>query len=268
MTILDEIFAHKRTEVASRQQVRPLAAVRSAAEAARPALDFVGALRSAAHRPALIAEVKCASPSKGLLAKNFDPLRLAETYRQNGAAAISILTDERYFRGHLDYLTQIADHFALSGRRLPLLRKDFICDAYQVYEARAAGADAVLLIAAHLDPLELRDLHALICTLGMTPLVEVHNRAELEAAAQLDLRLLGVNNRDLRDFSVRLETTLDLRPLVPDGICLVAESGIHTPTDVARLHAAGVDAILVGEALVTAQDVPAMVRLFAGNKVR
>lgn len=261
MTILDEIFATKREEVAERLVARPLAVVRREAEAARPALDFAGALQGAARRPALIAEVKCASPSKGLLAKDFDPLRLAETYRQNGASAISVLTDERYFRGHLDYLTRIAERFAEGGARLPLLRKDFICDPYQVYEARAAGADAVLLIAAYLDAAQLRVLHALIVELGMTALVEVHNQAELDAAAQLPaLRLLGVNNRDLRDFTVRLETTLELRPRVPAGVCLVAESGIHTPADVARLRDAGVDAILVGEALVTAPDVAAKVR--------
>jgi indole-3-glycerol phosphate synthase len=209
--------------------------------------------------------VKCASPSKGLLVEDFDALRLADTYRHNGAAAISVLTDERYFRGHLNYLAQVAAYFAQSGLRLPLLRKDFICDPYQVYEARAAGADAVLLIAAHLDIQQLRDLHALICALGMAPLVEVHNQAELEAAAQLDLRLLGVNNRDLRDFTVRLETTLELLPLVPAGVCLVAESGIHSPADVVRLRTAGVDAILVGEALVTAPNVAAAVRALAGR---
>jgi indole-3-glycerol phosphate synthase len=263
MNILDEIFATKREEVAARLKTRPLAVVRREAEAARPALDFAGALRAAARRPALIAEIKCASPSKGLLAKDFDALRLAEIYRQNGASAISILTDERYFRGHLDYLSQVAERFAEGGPRLPLLRKDFLCDPYQVYEARAAGADAVLLIAAYLDAAELSDLHSLTCALGMAALVEVHNQAELEAAAQLDLRLVGVNNRDLRDFSVRLETTLDLRPLVPEGVCLVAESGIHTPADVDRLRQAGVDAVLVGEALVTAPDVAAKVRELA-----
>lgn len=259
MNILDEIFAHKREEVAERQKVLPLARVRQEAEAAPAALDFVAALRGAARKPALIAEVKCASPSRGLLAKDFDPILLARTYQENGASAISVLTDEKYFRGNLEYLRQIA-RFA---PRLPLLRKDFLCDPYQVYEARAAGADAVLLITAYLDKACLAELHALALSLGMTPLVEVHTRAELETALECSPVLVGVNNRDLRDFSVRLENTLDLRPYVPDGVCLVAESGIHAQEDARRLAAAGVDAILVGEALVTAGDVAAKVRSFA-----
>lgn len=267
MTIIDEIFAHKVQEVAARRRAVPLAEVRRAAETApRPALDFAGALRAAPNPPALIAEIKCASPSKGILAADFDPLRLAETYRRNGAAAISILTDERYFRGHLDYLSQVAEFFTEGGPRLPLLRKDFLCDPYQVYEARAAGADAVLLITAHLDQPVLRDLHALAESLGMAALVEVHDPREMEAAASAGARLIGVNNRDLRDFSVRLETTLDLRPLAPQGACLVAESGIHSPADVARLRGAGVDAILVGEALVTAPDVAGKVRELSGYR--
>ena len=264
MNILDEIFAYKHQEVAERQAARPLAEVRRDAEAAAPVLDFVGALRNQTNGPALIAEVKCASPSRGLLAKNFDPLRLASTYQANGAAAISVLTDERYFKGHLDYLRQIAK----SSPRLPLLRKDFLCDPYQVYEARAAGADAVLLIAAYLDLPALCDLHALARELGMAPLVEVHSREELDMALRADPVLLGVNNRDLRDFTVRLETTLTLRPFVPPGVCLVAESGIHTAADIARLGEAGVDAILVGEALVTAPDVAAKVRELAGRENR
>ena len=265
MNILDEIFAHKREEVDALRRHRPLADLITEAGAAPPALDFAAALRSASQRPALIAEVKCASPSKGLLAKDFDPLRLAETYRDHGAAAISVLTDERYFKGHLDHLRQIADRFSSAGPHLPLLRKDFICDPYQVYQARAARADAVLLIAAYLDLPLLRDLHTLTRSLGMAALVEVHNRAELERALQVEPILVGVNNRDLRDFSVRLETVLDLRPLVPPGILLVAESGIHTAQDVTRLKAAGIDAILVGEALVTAPDVGAKVRELSGH---
>ena len=266
MNILDEIFAHKRQEVAERRAARPLAQVRREAETQPPALDFIAALRSrpasaeSLRHPALIAEVKCASPSRGLLAQDFDPLRLASTYQANGAAAISVLTDERYFKGHLDYLRQIAQ----LTPRLPLLRKDFLCDPYQVYEARAAGADAVLLIAASLDLAALCDLHALTVELGMAALVEVHSRAELELALQAAPALVGVNNRDLRDFTVRLTTSLELRPLVPPGVCLVAESGIHTADDAARLAEAGVDAILVGEALVTAPDVAEKVRSLAG----
>jgi indole-3-glycerol phosphate synthase len=259
MSILAEIFAHKRDEVADRSQTTPLSQVRRAAEQTPPALDFAAALRSRranSGRPALIAEVKRASPSRGLLLPDFDPVHLARVYQQNGAAAISVLTDERYFQGHLDFLAAIA---ALQPR-LPLLRKDFICDPYQVYEARAAGADAVLLIAAHLDQGCLRELHTLICELGMTPLVEVHSREELETTLEYQPRLVGINNRDLRDFTVRLETTLALRPFVPDEVCLVSESGIHTGEDVTLLAQAGVDAILVGEALVVAKDIAAKVR--------
>ncbi len=267
MSILDEIFAHKRVEVEARRKARPLAQVRQAAEAAAPGVDFVKALRQAAQErqsPALIAEVKCASPSRGLLAPDFDPLRLAALYQQNGAAAVSVLTDERYFKGHLDDLRQIAQAFSSAGPRLPVLRKDFLLDPYQVYEARAAGADAVLLIAAYLDEACLRALHQLTLALHMTPLVEVHNRQELETALKLTPRLVGINNRNLHDFTVSLETTLRLRPLAPKEVCLVAESGIHTRQDVARLAAAGVDAILVGEALVTAPDTAAQVRALAG----
>lgn len=261
MTLLAEIFAHKRGEVERQRSLRPLAEVRAAARQAAPARDFTAALRRApGQRPALIAEVKCASPSRGVIAVNFDPLALARIYQQNGASAISVLTDAHYFKGALAYLEQIA---ALPGRP-PLLRKDFLFDAYQVYEARAAGADSVLLIAAALEPACLAELHALANELGMAVLVEVHTPDELEQAQQAcQPPLLGINNRDLRDFSVSLDTTLRLLPLVPVGACLVAESGIRTPDDVARLAAAGVDAVLVGEALVSAPDVAAKVRSLA-----
>lgn len=259
MSILDEIFAHKREEVAARKQVTPLANLRAEAERAAPPLDFVAALRDGGPRPALIAEVKRASPSRGVLAPHFDPVRLAGVYAANGAAAISVLTDARYFMGGIDHLRQIAG----LTPRLPLLRKDFLCDPYQLYEARAAGADAVLLIVAGLDLALLRDLHALACALGMAALVEVHTAAELETALRCQPALVGVNNRDLRDFSVNLETARRLRALIPPGARVVAESGIHTPDDVARLADAGVDAVLVGEALVTAPDVAAKVRSLA-----
>ena len=261
MTILDEIFAHKRIEVELRREALPLDEVRALAAGAEPALDFSTALRRRdGERPALIAEVKCASPSRGQIARNFDPLALARAYQANGASAISVLTDERYFKGSLEILQQIAG----LRPRLPLLRKDFLLDPYQVYEARAAGADAVLLIAAHLALEQLAELHALAGELGMAALVEVHSPEDLEKAlAACRPGLVGINNRDLRDFSVNLETTLRLRPQVPPGICLVAESGIHTVEDVNRLAAAGVDAVLVGEALVAANDVAGKVRSLA-----
>lgn len=260
MTILDEIFAHKREEVAARRLNRPLAEVQAEALLAAPPLDFIAALRSAPARPALIAEVKRASPSRGVIAREFDPLRLARVYAENGAAAISVLTDEKYFQGSLEYLKQLAQ----SGLGVPLLRKDFLYDPYQVYEARAAGADAVLLIAAHLPPALLADLHGLANALGMAALVEVHDRAELEAVLPLNPALVGINNRDLRDFSVRLETALELKPLLPPTVCAVAESGIHGAEDARRLGGAGFDAVLVGEALVAAADTAQKTRELAG----
>jgi len=268
MTILDEIFAHKRQEVAKRKQERPLSVLLEGLKAAPPSLDFIGALKVArvqpvGFAPALIAEVKRASPSRGLLALDFNPLRLAGIYQQNGAACISVLTDEHYFQGSLEYLTRIAG----LQPRLPLLRKDFLFDPYQVYESRLAGADAVLLIAAMLSAQHFRELHSLSLELGMAPLVEVHTRAELETVLQCSPVLVGVNNRDLHDFSVSLESTFRLRPLIPPGITVVAESGIHTSADVAALAQAGVDAILVGEALVTAPDVGLAVRRLSGQTV-
>ena len=252
MTILDKIFATKHLEVAASLKLRPLAQVRRDAEQAPPALAFVKALRRPAPRAPLrlVAEVKCASPSRGLLVDHFDPLHLAALYQQNGAAAISVLTDETYFKGSLSILEQIA---AIQPR-LPLLRKDFIYDPYQVYESRAAGADAVLLIAAHLQPGLLADLLAQVQNLGMAALVEVHTAAELEQALCFAPRLVGINNRDLHDFKVDLQICLDLRRAIPPGVTVVAESGIHTAADVARLAEAGMDAMLVGEALVTAPD--------------
>ncbi len=267
MSVLDEILLHKRAEIADAQRRQPPAALRAAAEATPRPLDFVAALHGATGRPALIAEVKQKSPSRGLLTAGFDPLRLARLYRQNGAACVSVLTDERFFGGSLAHLRQIRD----AEPTLPLLRKDFICDPYQVYQARAAGADAILLIVAALETGLLRDLHALATSLGMAALIEVHTAAELETALSCGASLIGINNRDLHTFAVDLATTERLAHTIPADICAVAESGIHGPDDVARLAAiprpggaTGVDAILVGEALVTAADIPAQVRLLAG----
>jgi indole-3-glycerol phosphate synthase len=259
MTILDDIIKYKRTEELPKQmQAREMAVVRAEAMLTPKPRDFVAALR-AKGRIALIAEVKKASPSKGLLRHNFDPLELAQAYARNGAAAISILTDARYFQGKLEHLTQIRN-YQLPITNPPLLRKDFIFHPYQIYEARAAGADAVLLIAAVLNDQELASLLTLTHEVGLTALIEVHDRAELERVLLLKPRLIGVNNRDLRDFSVDLKTCIELRRYVSADICFVAESGIHTAADVARLAQEGIDAILVGEALVKAKDVGAKVR--------
>jgi indole-3-glycerol phosphate synthase/phosphoribosylanthranilate isomerase len=249
MTILDDIFAYKRAELVERKQARPLADVQAEAERAVPPRDFVAALRESPSRPALIAEVKRASPSRGLLVKNFDPLRLARAYQWNGAAAISVLTDEHFFQGHLDDLRAIRGEVDL-----PLLRKDFVFDSYQLYEARGAGADAVLLIVAMLSDEELHALHRLARELGMTALVEVHDEVDLRRALALQPHLIGVNNRDLRTFQVDIETTARLRSFVPPDVVLVTESGIHTPANVERLARIGVDAMLVGESLVVAEN--------------
>jgi indole-3-glycerol phosphate synthase len=283
MSVLDDIMAHKRDEVAQQRAQRPLAEVRAAAEAISPPLDFVAALRETrirastqalpfAHspalpRPALIAEIKRRSPSRGLLAPDFDPLLLARVYRENGAACISVLTDERYFGGSLEDLSGVRSQESV----IPLLRKDFVCDPYQIYQARAAGADAVLLIVAALTPKLLRDLHALARRLGMAALVEVHTAEELETAMTCDPALVGINNRDLHTFAVTLATTERLCRALPAEVCVVAESGIHNAVDVATVAAisrpdiVGVDAILVGEALVTAPDVAARVRILASS---
>jgi indole-3-glycerol phosphate synthase len=262
MNILEEIFAHKKIEVSKRKRFKSLREIRKEAETSTAPPDFIEALKAAQtcnRSPALIAEVKFASPSKGLLVNRPNPIRLARTYQHNGAAAISVLTDLKYFQGRLEYLMDIS---ALDPG-LPTLRKDFICDEYQLYEARGAGASAVLLIAAMLEPLILKKLHESALQMEMTPLVEVHNHRELISVLECDPFLIGVNNRDLRDFSVDLETSLRLREEIPSNITMVTESGIRTQADVALLRDAGVDAILVGEALVTAPDIGAKVKELA-----
>ena len=252
--ILDRILANKYLEVAQRRINTPIVQLREQALAQTPPRDFLGAVKRAG-RPALIAECKKASPSKGLLRPDYDPAQLARTYAANGAAALSVLTDEKFFQGSLNDLSTAREEAGL-----PALRKDFIVDCYQVYEARAAGADAVLLIVAALRLDQLRELHQLVNELSMSALVEVHDEAEVETALQISPKLIGVNNRNLHDFSVDLQTTARLRKSIPGDISLVAESGIHTADDVVRVRDMGVDAILVGEALVTADDVGAKVR--------
>ncbi len=252
--ILDRILANKYLEIAQRRTRVPIERLREQALAQTRPRDFIGALQRA-KRPALIAECKKASPSKGLLRPAYDPALLARTYAENDAAALSVLTDERFFQGALNDLT-----VAREAAGLPALRKDFIVDDYQVFEARAARADAVLLIVAALRSEQLQELHQQVIELEMTALVEVHNEAEVQTALRIEPKLIGVNNRNLHDFTVDLQTTARLRKNIPAGITLVAESGIHTADDVARVRDMGVDAILVGEALLTASDVGAKVR--------
>ncbi len=246
--LLDEIMAWKRQEVPKQMAETPESDLQALLTFTPPAEDFAAALA----RPgvSLIAEVKRASPSKGLIAKDFDPVDLALTYAQGGAAAISCLTDARFFQGQLAYLTAIKEAFRARDIHLPVLRKDFIYHPYQVLQARVAGADAILLIMAVLGDADYRDLLAYARELGMEALVEVHDEGELERALKQNPRVLGVNNRDLRTFQVDLNTTARLRPLVPDDVLLVAESGIRNEEDVRALKGMGVAAILVGESLV------------------
>jgi indole-3-glycerol phosphate synthase len=264
--LLEKIFAHKRREVAERRERAPLRDLERLAHARPVPLDFVAALRGAHYRPALIAEIKRASPSRGALAPSLDPVELARTYQSSGAAAISVLTDEHFFQGSLDDLRAVA---SIEGH-VPVLRKDFVCDPYQVFEARVAGADAILLIASYLEVALLCELKRVADELGMTCLMEVHDEAELERALGCEPALIGINNRDLRTFEVSLEVTRRLAPQVPSHIAVVAESGIFTAQHVAALaglhrpdHAAAVDAILVGEALVTAADTSALASALA-----
>lgn len=257
-TILDKILAHKVEEVASAKQAKSLADVRALAEQQSAPPDFIAALRK--DTVALIAEVKKASPSKGVLIENFDPLQLATTYSENGASAISCLTDEQFFQGHLDYLAQI--NTALT---IPTLRKDFVIDDYQIYEAKNVGASAVLLIVAALSDSQLENLHQLITSLGMAALVEVHNELELERAMKIEPKLIGINNRDLKTFNVDLQTTARIAALVPDDVTLVAESGLKTSADVALMGQLGAHAVLIGEGLVTSGDIGATVREFSNQ---
>jgi indole-3-glycerol phosphate synthase len=256
--LLESIIVHKREELAAWKAAVSQARLEEAAAQQAPPLDFAAALRQPGV--SLIAEVKRASPSKGLLRPALDPGQLAMTYAEGGAAAISVLTDERFFRGSLSDLAAVKNALRQAGREVPVLRKDFIFDAYQVYQARAYEADAILLIAAILGAEELAELLALTRELGMEALVEVHSEKELDRVLPLGPAIIGVNNRDLQDFSVDLATTLRLRPHIPRSIVLVSESGIHGRADVERLARAGVDAILVGEALVTAEDVAGKIR--------
>ena len=249
--ILQRIVAVKREEIAAARARHSLARWRALAEARGGLRGFEAALRSrvAAGTAAVIAEVKKASPSKGVLRADFEPATIARSYEAGGAACLSVLTDERFFQGSTAYLEQ-----ARAACTLPVLRKDFIVDEVQVHEARAMGADCVLLIAACLDDAELADLDACARAHGMDVLVEVHDAAELERALALRTRLVGVNNRNLRSFEVSLDTTLDLLPRVPGDRLLVTESGILARADVQRMRAAGVHAFLVGEAFMRAPE--------------
>ena len=258
MTILDEIFAQKRHEVTKERRLLPDAELENMAAATALPPDFSAALRGKYTMPNLIAEVKKRSPSKGELCVDFDPLVLAQDYASNGAAAISVLTDEKYFGGSLSHLSAISD----LDLGKPLLRKDFIFHRYQILQARVAGASAVLLIVAMLEPTELVELLAVASELQLAALVEVHTLSELDAAMSACADIIGINNRDLHTFTTNLDVTAALRPHVPDEVIMVSESGIHTLKDVHRLEELRVAAMLIGEELVSATDTPARVRQF------
>ena len=272
MNILAQIIAQKKLEIAALNPVT----LRHAAEQSPTPRDFLSAIKrrrispllagegsGVRSSPSLIAELKRASPSKGILAPHLDLFQVADIYTQNGASAISVLTDEKFFMGKLETLREL--RFSRKSE-LPLLRKDFIIHETQLYEAKANGADAIILIAAALtDDKLFADLHACTLSLGLTALVEVHDEAETERALKIsDIKLIGINNRNLATFDVSLATTERIRPMIPADIAVVAESGIFTAADVERLTQANVDAILVGEALVTADDIPAKVRELSG----
>lgn len=261
MSILEHILRDKADEVAERRRRRPLAELQRMVQDLPPARDFLAALREEGAEnetpPRVIAEVKKASPSRGVIRPDFDPVAIAQTYAANGAAALSILTDAKYFQGELCFLEDIG-----KAVTLPLLRKDFTVDAYQVYESRVAHADALLLIVAALEIGPLEDFLGLAHELGMAALLEVHTVEELERSLPLHPHLIGINNRDLRTFQTDIETTLRLLPSIPSEVVVVSESGINTAADVTRLREKGVHAFLIGESLMRAPDPGVKLREF------
>ena len=249
--ILEKIVAVKHQEIAAAIRRKPLAVMREDAESRVLTRDFVGAIRAkiAAGKAAVIAEVKKASPSKGVLRADFIPADIAQTYAEHGAACLSVLTDKQFFQGDVDYLKQ-----ARASCSLPVLRKDFMVDNYQIYESRVMGADCILLIAACLDDSQMKDMEALAMSLDMAVLVEVHDELELDRALKLKTPLIGINNRNLKTFEVSLDTTIRLADKVPANRLVVTESGIATIDDVKKLRAANINAFLVGEAFMRAED--------------
>ena len=258
-TIIDQIINDTRRRLAERKEQRSLAELQHSISGSQPPVDLEACLQGDGIK--LIAEIKRASPSRGWLSPNLEAASLAQSYAQGGAAAISVLTEPTYFKGSLD---DLATARGTSG--LPLLCKDFILDVYQIYEARAHGADAVLLIVAILSPQELFSLIETTHLLGMSVLVEVHNELEIEKALGGGARLIGINNRDLTDFTVDLGTTRRLRSFIPSGIAVVSESGINSHRDIASLQEIGVDAVLVGETLVSSSDPAAKIKELLGGK--
>jgi indole-3-glycerol phosphate synthase len=258
--ILDEIIVYKKTELVETKRAAPLAELKAKAASMGPARGFREAL-AGGEEIRLIAEVKKASPSKGVIREDFDPVKIARTYEESGASCLSVLTEEKFFQGRLGYLDDIGKDV-----RLPLLRKDFIIDEYQIYETRTAGADALLLIVACLGHHQLEDYLGLAGRLGLDVLIEAHTYKELDRVLLTGARLVGINNRDLATFKVDLQTTLELLKDIPDDCIVVSESGINTREDVLMLHKAGVDAILVGESLMREKDIGKKVKELLGKE--
>jgi indole-3-glycerol phosphate synthase len=255
--ILDKIIETKKEEVAQLKKEATQAQLQKIIAVLKPCLDFRKALKSGACN--IIAEVKCASPSRGRLIKDFDPVRIADIYERNGASAISVLTDEKYFAGHKNYLTQIRQKI-----NLPLLRKDFIIDPIQIYETRAIGADAILLIVRALGK-KLAEFISLSKELGLNPLVEVHDEEELDLALAVGSEIIGINNRNLDTFITDIETSRKLKARIPAGKIVVAESGISNRKDIESLMDVGINVFLIGEALITAPDIGVKLRAFKGE---
>jgi indole-3-glycerol phosphate synthase len=254
--ILDQIIADKKLELEARKRAIPLFEVQKEVSRQKPALDFAAALRG--DNIKLIAEVKRASPSKGIIRDNFDPVEIAKIYAANGASAISVLTEARYFQGGLSFIPDIKS--ALGDKKIPLLRKDFLTDPYQIYESRASNSDALLLIVAILKPAQLKELLELTVKLGMGCLVEVHNEAELKIALENGAKIIGINNRDLLTFETDLSVTERLRPLVPKDRIVVSESGIKDRRDIEKMQKLGVNAVLIGEALMAPKNIAAKMK--------
>jgi len=254
---LQKILEHKKQEMADRKALLPLSELKRRLEETPVPLDFEGAIRS--RQGALIAEVKRSSPSRGRIREDFDPTAIARVYAESGAAAVSVLTDRRFFEGHDSFLLQVR-----SSISIPLLRKDFIIDPYQVYETRFLGGDAILLIARALDPGLLEEFLRISSELGLSSLVEIHDEADLEKAVFSGARMIGINNRDLSTFATDLETSIRLAPLLPKGITVISESGIRSRGDLERLKAAGVHGFLVGETLMAARDIAGKIRELLG----
>jgi indole-3-glycerol phosphate synthase len=254
-SLLSQILSNTLQELELRKKTLPLDEIRQMAQDQPPALDFASAIKG--NTTKLIAEIKKASPSRGIIRHDFDPISIATIYANNGAAAISVVTENKYFGGNLNTLRDIKQSLA---RPLPVLRKDFIVDPYQIYEARVNGADSILLIAGILSPLQLAELIGLSHQMGMDCLVEVHNENEVELATKSSARIIGINNRDLLTFQTDLSTTERLRPLIPSDRLVVSESGIKTRADIQRLKRLGINAVLVGETLMSAPDIPAKIK--------